>query len=300
MARSVSLLLALVPLSGLAELGLHSYFASRAPGFEAYAALGPKLEKLKQPGVPVVVAPSWAEPLVRQAAPKAFPVAELTRPDNSGFRQFLEVSLLGAQSVELAGFAVKREEQVGPFQLTLRDNPHATPPVFDFVTAVEVGQVEVFTQRGQERSSCERVERARTTTGGLHGSVTRPRSRHECGGSVVGVTLIEDEQYRPHRCILVEPTDAGDVVLRFSSVPRSDVLFGYTGFSYFRARDYTGTSVELRFTDGAEAVGERQIVSNGTWNSLSVKRAAAQGAVEVMVKRRSPEPADFCFALEAR
>jgi hypothetical protein len=300
MARPVSLLLALVPLLGLTELGLHSYFARRAPGCEQSAALGPQLEKLKQPGVPVVVAPSWAEPLVRQAAPKAFPVAELTRPDDSGFRQFIEVSLLGAQSEALAAFAVKSEEQVGPFKLSLRDNPHATPPEFDFVTAVEVGQVEVFTQRGQERSLCERVERSRPATGGLHGPVTRPRQRHECGGSIVGVTLIEDERYRPHRCILVEPTDDGDVVLRFSSVPKSDVLFGYTGFSYFRARDFTGTSVELRFTDGAEALGERQVVSNGTWNGLSVKRAAAQGAVEVAVKRRSPEPADFCFALEAR
>jgi hypothetical protein len=300
MVRPLSLLLALVPLLGLTELALHSYFASRAPGFEAYSALGPKLEKLKQPGVPVVVAPSWAEPLVRQAAPQAFPVAELTRPDDSGFRQFLEVSLLGAHSPELAGFDVKREEQVGPFQLTVRDNQHASPPVFDFVTAVEVGQVEVFTQRGQERSPCERVERARASTGGLHGPVTRPRARHECAGSIVGVTLIEDQLYRPHRCILVEPTDAGDVVLRFSSVPRSDVLFGYTGFSYFRARDHAGTSVVLGFTDGAEALGERQVVSDGTWSRLSVKRAAAQSAVEVQVKRRSPEPADFCFALEAR
>src|SRR4051812_8170174 len=91
----VSRLLALVPLLGLAELGLHQYFAGRAPAFQDYARLAPVLLELKRAGTPVVVAPSWAEPLVRQAAPAAFPIGELTRADDRGFASFLEVSLLG-------------------------------------------------------------------------------------------------------------------------------------------------------------------------------------------------------------
>ncbi len=79
--RALSLLLGCVPLLGLIELGLHQYFAARAPGFEDYAALGRRLAELKQPGVPIVVAPSWAEPLVRQASPAAFPMVELARAD---------------------------------------------------------------------------------------------------------------------------------------------------------------------------------------------------------------------------
>src|SRR6187431_23687 len=96
--RRWSLLLGVVPLLGLAELALHGYFARRAPGFDDYAALAPRLLELKRPGMPVVVAPAWAEPLLRQAAPAAFPLAELARPDDSGFASFLEVSLLGAAS----------------------------------------------------------------------------------------------------------------------------------------------------------------------------------------------------------
>src|SRR5690348_13000767 len=61
MARRLTLLLGLVPIVGVAELALHQYFAARAPGFDAYAALAPELKKLKQPGMPVVVAPRWAE-----------------------------------------------------------------------------------------------------------------------------------------------------------------------------------------------------------------------------------------------
>src|SRR6187455_3423057 len=101
------LLLGLIPLLGLAELGLHQYFAVRAPQVEDYVALAPQLLKLKQSGVPVVVAPAWAEPLVRQAAPPAFPAVELTRPDDSAFASVLEVSLLGASAPELEGFAVQ-------------------------------------------------------------------------------------------------------------------------------------------------------------------------------------------------
>src|SRR6185295_17888169 len=100
----VSRLLALVPLLGLAELALHQYFAERAPRFQDYEQLAPVLLELKRANTPVVVAPSWAEPLVRQAAPAAFPIGELARPDNSGFSQFLEVSLLGQSAAELSAF----------------------------------------------------------------------------------------------------------------------------------------------------------------------------------------------------
>ena len=95
--------------------------------------LAPELLKLKQTGVPVVVAPQWAEPLLRQAAPPAFPAAELTRPDSSAFAAFLEVSLLGQSAPELAGFNVERSLDVGKFRLSWKRNPRPQPVLFDFV-----------------------------------------------------------------------------------------------------------------------------------------------------------------------
>src|SRR5580765_4719789 len=124
----LSRFLGLVPLLGLAELGLHQYFAERAP--------------------------EWAEPLVRQVAPAAFPLAELARPDDSGFADFVEVSLLGQSAPELAGFAVQQTEQVGPFRVSLRKNPKPDRASFDFVSAVETGEVEVFTEVDEQLSPC--------------------------------------------------------------------------------------------------------------------------------------------------
>jgi hypothetical protein len=301
MLRPLTLLLGLVPLLGLTELALHWYFAGRAPGFAAYAALAPELTKLKQPGMPVVVAPRWAEPLVRQAAPEAFPVAELTRPDNSGFASFLEVSTLGQHAPELLSFPVRSTKQLGPFTLTVRDNPRLDLPRFDFVTAVDTGEVEVFNVVGQERSDCRRVERPRPTTGGLHGPAARPAVRHECpGGRVVGVTLIEDQHYLPHRCILVDPAQTGDIALRFTSVPASDRLVGFVGFSYFLARDSGGVTLDLSVNDAEREIGKQRVVADGTWSRFELTRSAPFGTVEVVVRRLASEPGDFCFALEAR
>ncbi|HXK18166.1 MAG TPA: hypothetical protein VNG33_10210, partial [Polyangiaceae bacterium] len=167
----LSRFLGLVPLLGLAELGLHQYFAERAPEFRDYERLAPALLALKRPGVPVVVAPGWAEPLVRQVAPAAFPLAELARPDDSGFAEFVEVSLLGQSAPDLAGFAVQQTEQVGPFRVSLRKNPKPDRVSFDFVSAVETGQVEVFTEVDEQPSPCRRSELSHTSSGGLLGHV---------------------------------------------------------------------------------------------------------------------------------
>lgn len=295
------LLLGLVPVLGLIELGLHLHFSRRAPDFAQYALLAPQLLKLKQPGMPVVVAPAWAEPLLRQAAPAAFPIGELTRADDSRFGRFIEVSLLGARAPELAALPVRSEQQVGPFVLRVRDNPRFEEARFDFVTAVDSGEVEVFHDLAGQRSNCPSSEARRATTGGLHGPVTRPERRFECPrGRLVAVTIIEDERYRPHRCVLVDPPAGGHIVLRFNSVPSSKRFVGFSGFSYFLGRDFAGQAAELGISDGERELGRHAADPSQGWQRFELTRGEGQGAVEVSIGRALSEPGDFCFALEAR
>jgi len=299
--RRLSLLLALVPVVGLVELALHQYFAARAPRQADYAALAPALAKLKRPGVPVVVAPAWAEPLLRQAAPDAFPLVELARPDDSGFTRFLEVSLLGAVAPELEGFATTQTEQLGAFRISLRENPRPDPTRFDFVGAVERGEVEVLTELDGERLPCQRVERPRAETGGLHGHVAYPRSRYECGrGRFVGVTLIDDAAYRPRRCVLAQPPTAGSVVLRFGAVPATPRLVGFMGSSYFIARDDVKPELALTISEAADPLLRRTAAGAEGWIRFEARRPAEPGAVEVKLRRLTTDTADFCFSLEAR
>jgi hypothetical protein len=117
---------------------------------------------------------------------------------------------------------------------------------------------------------------------------------------VVGVTLIEDQHYLPRRCILVDPAETGDIALRFTSVPASDRLVGFVGFSYFLARDSDGIAVDLSVTDAEREIGRQRVVADGSWSRFELERSAPFGAVEVVVKRLASEPGDFCFALEAR
>jgi hypothetical protein len=297
----ISSLLGLVPLLGLAELALHRYYAERAPDAAQYAALGSQLSKLKRAGVPVVVAPAWAEPLVRQAAPDAFPQNELARADDRSFAAFLEVSLLGQTAPTLDTFPIRREDAVGPFRVRLRENPRPEPTRFDFVAAVDAGRVEVFTELDDQRQACDWAEQSRSETGGLHGHVAYPRRRHVCArGRVVGVTIIEDQDYHPRRCVLAQVPDDGSVVLRFAEVPSSTRLLGYVGASYFLERGVTTPQVELSVGVGGEPLLREAASGARGWSRFELARPAESSVVEVRLRRLARQSGDFCFSLEAR
>jgi hypothetical protein len=299
--RSLSLLLGLVPLLGLAELALHQYQAARPPDFADYAALAPHLLKLKQTGVPVVVSPTWAEPFVRQAAAAAFPLTELTRPDDSAFIGFLEVSLLGAHAPELESFPLTKSQKIGKFQLSWRQNPQPDPVQFDFVSAVERGEVEIFAELDGVRRPCAATQRARTSTGGLHGHVAYPRARYECPGArIVAVTLIEDQAYRPHRCVLTQLPEAGQIMLRFGGVPATARLVGFSGFSYFLERDKPADEAELSVSERGQPLGRQRAAGARGWSRFELQRGGTPAAVEVSARRLDSSAGDLCFALEAR
>ena len=294
-------MLGLVPLLGLLELGLHQYFARRAPGFEDYAALAPQLSKLKPAGVPVVAAPAWIEPLLRQAAPKAFPLEELARMDDAAFEGFLEVSALGEHAPELAAYPVERRVNVGRFELSLYRNPRHQTTLFDFVTAVAAAEVEVFSDNEGERRDCSLVAHGRASTGGLHGHVAYPRQRFECpGGGFVGVSLVEDETYRPRRCILVQAPRGARLVLRFGGLAKGRKLFGFAGLSYFLERDAVEPSVELRAASSGVELGEKQVRGADGWSHLELAAPPDSSEIELSVRDLTSGPHDVCFALEAR
>jgi len=121
------------------------------PSFETTTARS-TLARAERPGVPVV-SPRLAEPLVRQVARRAFPLARSRRPpDDSGFADFFEVSLPAKARPELAGFAVSwQTQQVGPvfcfFRSVTAQKSQADPsPASTSSSAVETGEVECFTE----------------------------------------------------------------------------------------------------------------------------------------------------------
>jgi hypothetical protein len=130
--------------------------------------------------------------------------------------------------------------------------------------------------------------------------VAYPRQRFECSSNrLVAVTLVDDPGYRPRRCVLTQLPESGNVVLRFSAVPASKRLVGFSGFSYFLERDVESDQVELSVSDGGQPLGAKRASGAQGWARFELERRAP-GTVEVSVRRLASDSGDFCFALEAR
>ncbi|HEY6081352.1 MAG TPA: hypothetical protein VIW29_21200, partial [Polyangiaceae bacterium] len=194
------------------------------------------------------------------------------------------------------------QQAQGPFRLRVLGNPGFEATRFDFVSALANEQaVKVWNDVAGELQPCPLVDEVRARTGGLHGPVARPRRHHACPGErAVAVTLIEDQDYRARRCMLVDAPRGGSIVLEFQGVPSSRKLRGFAGFSYFNGRDGVGQQVELTLAEAGRELGQHRAEAARGWVRFEVARPEPSSTVTLRVRRLADEPGDFCFALEAR
>lgn len=301
------LLWLLVPLIGVGELALQVYFSQRAPDAAAWTALKTELEGLGEPGDLVVVAPEWAEPLARRALGEEWmPLADVARADEAGYAHALEIGLFGRRAPELANFRELRQEALGPFTIRRLENPAPDTALYRFVDQVDPAHLFVAEWNGEAEHPCEFTARAAASSGGLGGHVTYPRQRYRCTGgesNFVGVTVIDDQRYRPRRCIFAHPVANSLLHLRFANVPIGSKLHGYAGLSYLIARDGLGTPVEFAaYVDGKE-VGRRLFSDARGFQSFEFAlegSSAARAEVTFEVQSKSVKDREFCFQAEMR
>jgi hypothetical protein len=154
------------------------------------------------------------------------------------------------------------------------------------------------------RATCAFTAHAAVVTGGLHGAVAFPRERYSCAGGgpfFVGVTIIDDQDYRPRRCIWAHPSLEGELTLHFPGVPMGKQLRGYAGLSYFLARDGVGTPVELSIEVNGREVGRYVHQDERGWRPFNFTTATMAGTtadVEFVIRSASPDRRDFCFYAE--
>jgi hypothetical protein len=295
----------LIPILGLVELGAHVYFANRAPDLEQWRALAAEVSQLKRPGDLVVTAPEWAEPIARQVlGADALPVGDLARPDDRAYRHAIEVSTLGQRAPELAGWRELERRESGKFTLRRLENPSPVEVEFRFVDHVRPPHLVVSQGGDEERELCPFNPRAPSITGGLHGPVAFPRERYACSGGpayFVGVTIIDDQDYRPRRCIFAHPTVGGSLRLTFADVPLGKVIRGHAGLSYFLARDGAGTPVELRVFANDRELGRYEHRDEWGWKAFQFSTGEFAGTtqnVDFEIRSALPSQRDFCFTAE--
>lgn len=296
-----------VPALGLFELGAHFLFAARAPSPPQWREARAPLEALRRPGDLVVVAPSWADPEARYAfGEKLMPLGDVARPDATAYARAIEVSILGQRSLELGGWKEVGRQSHGSFEFRVVENPLSPRVRFDFVEKLGPETVEVFERAGAGSELCAWTANGRVSSGWLFSPPTFPARRFECKGGeafFVGVTVIDDEAYRPRRCIWALPTPSGPLRIRFREVPLGRVLRGYGALPWFMMRDVSRVPVELSVRIAGERIGTFVHRMGEGWKKFEFSCGAHAGQtkdVEFEVKSDQVSNQHFCFQADTR
>jgi len=300
-------LLLSLPLLGLAELSAHEYFRHQAPTQEDWELLEPRVKELYHANDLVRVAPEWAEPLLRQQLGSAyFPIDILGRPDLDGLNRAISVSFSGKESRELWNWDLRQTEKVGPFSLRIYENPNPEPAKMRLIERVAPPFLEVFDGQVGDQRLCPYVQNARVSTGGLGGLPTLPATRYACSGGepfVVAVTTIDDQHFRPRRCIFAHPSPSGLLTLLFHDVALGKKLVGHAGLPWLISRDGSGTPIEITVHLNGERLGRQVIVDQEGFKRFewpTHQRENTLADLELTLVTQSAQNRNICFTLESR
>lgn len=303
------LLWLLLPGAALVEFAGFVRDARSAPRIEEWQALRADVAKLKIPTDLVLVAPAWADPIARYAfGDELMPIADLARADTSSYPRVVEVTTLGESAPEVEGWSIREAHRVGRFEIRVRDNPKPVKVLFSFLEQAHPPLLEVGYGTGlsDEGVGCVYTRRASPSAGGLHGHLAYPRERYACGGGeefFVGVTILDDQAYRPRRCLWADPRPGERLRLSFKGVPIGRKIWGYAGLSYFIFRDGGRRPVTLSARVAGEAVGSYEHRDEWGWHGFQfdTERFAGRTAdVEFSVESDDPRGREFCFYADSR
>jgi hypothetical protein len=296
----------LLPVAGFAELFAFVHDARSAPRIAEWQAVRAQVAQLKGPTDLVVVAPEWSDPLARAALGDALmPIADVARPDVSGYARAIEIDELGASASELEGWRVSSEQRAGRFRIRVRDNPAPEKILFSFLDHVRPPFLDVADRGRLTERGCPFTAHAAVSAGGLHGHLAFPHERFNCGAEeqFVGVTILDDQEYRPRRCVWAHPHGTNTLRLTFSDVPIGRKIHGYAGLSYFLFRDGNHGPITLSAHVNGEAVGQYLHRDEWGWHGFDfdTSRFAGQTAsVELDVHSDDPSERQFCFYADTR
>jgi hypothetical protein len=297
-----------VPLLGIAELGAQAYFSRRAPGEKEWADVRPLVASWYKPGDVVVVAPYWAEPMARWKFGDALmPVSDVARPDATRYAEAIEVSAMGSRSPELSGWKVVREAKQGAFTVRALANPVPASVKYVFADHILPDSMEASTVKAGTTATCAYTTSATIEGGGLGGPPIYPASRFACPGEAshifVGVTIIDDEQAHPRRCIWAHPPPGeSEIVARFRDVPLGTKIHGHAGMGWIPERDHAVPRFTIRVMAGTAEVGKVVHEPGDFWKGFELPTGALAGSTSDVEFRVSAEQGGthVCFEADSR
>ena len=206
---------------------------------------------------------------------------------------------MGQKASELDGWALKAEHHQGKFRLGVYENPSYRPAKFDFVDALDPKRAELHEEVGGKAQPCPWNANARVSHGGLGGPPTFPRKRFECPSGLpyfVGVTVIDDANYRARRCLWAHPIPNGVLSLRYRGVPVGTDLRVWAGMPFVPVRDLNGPPARIAVRINGRQVGTVNVELAQDWRLSELKVPSSESAdVEFRVSAVQSHGRQLCF-----
>ncbi|HEX7667341.1 MAG TPA: hypothetical protein VF407_22575, partial [Polyangiaceae bacterium] len=266
---------ALVPLVGLVELGAHVAQARGVTPDSDWLAARDAVKSAAKPEDLVTFAPRWVDPVGREQF--GGDLATLEREaygDVSRFPRAFEVSIRGQHSEDLSTWKKVDEKTFGKITLTTLTNPSYVPTKVDLVSHLDPERASVT--HGDDAAACNFVPGGNAMTGNLGFGPAIPGRRFECGGTRVGVSVVADMDYRPHRCIYAPPA-SGPLTITFKDVAFGEVLHGNHGLYVEAERGFNGAPVTITFAVGDKRIGRAEHHDGESWKGFEFSTSELAG-----------------------
>jgi hypothetical protein len=289
---------AAIPAVGLLELAAHATQIHSVVPERDWTAARDYVAMQAKPDDLVVFAPRWADPIGRKSfGPEMATIEREARADESRFPRAFEVAIRGARLPELRGWRRAGEQRFGGVSVTTWENP-APARVLD----------DVVSMTGPERTRVSQGDRdcpfthGSPQSGGLGFGPVVPGDRFVCpGGTFVGVSIVADLDYIPHRCIYAPVNGAGALRVRFLGVRFGRTLHGHHAL-YVEAEHTKGTPVTISFSAGDSVVGSVVHRDGEGWKPFEFDTTELAGRQEDLAAEitSSGNRRMYCFEADTR
>lgn len=254
----------------------------------------------------VVVAPEWADPLLRKHLGDRITLEDAGRSDLAQYRRLWALSIRGHRPAEAPDHAPEHDEQVGRVRILRWDLP-GDAVLYDFTEHVPDAQVTIV-QDGRERACAWRTD-PRPRGGGLGAGPITPASRHACDPRRpwlwVGTTVQDDLDLRPRHCVWQHPAGREPIRATFRDVPLGERLVLYADLYYEHERDREHGPVHVAVHVDGEEIG-RMVHNDGDgWKRMVARTQPAgprreRGDVTIEVTAPDPHLRSLCWAATTR
>ncbi|MBX3251478.1 MAG: hypothetical protein KF901_30145 [Myxococcales bacterium] len=282
----------------LYELTAHAVIVSRVPAEADWEQAAAAVREAHEPGDVILIAPAWADPILRLHLGDLLPIPVAGRSDLAPFARAWELSLRGRRGEASAlGRPAAFEQRYGRITVRRFDLGPSSVRV-DLTSRVREAEV------SRAGRACAWRRTISTTRSGLGGAQAMPSEHFFCGPEPwlwVGETVMEDLELQPRHCVWQHPAGGEPIVTTFRDVELAERVVFYAGLHYEHERSREHGPVHARiFLDDRELAHMEHRDGDGWKRVEAAIPRQGRGDLRIEVSAPSPHLRTFCWAATLR